>query len=62
MEYIMQKIKILAIAVIFVESKYILFKNMIYTIKKYFFAYLLIIKKERDAIKKIVLSIYKDNI
>lgn len=47
---------------IFIESKYILPKNITYAAKEYFFTLLSIVKKEKNAIKKIILSIYKDNI
>lgn len=56
------KLEILVVVVIFIESKHILPKNMTYTIKKYFFAHLLIVKEEKDIIEKIILSMFKDNI
>lgn len=48
-------------AVVFMENKYILPKDMINAVEDYFFAHLLVIKKEKDVTKKIVSSIYKDN-
>lgn len=50
------------VAIIFVEKKHILPKDMTHAIEKYFFACLPITKKEKNVIKKIILSIYKDNI
>lgn len=48
-------------AVVFVENKYILHKNIVNTKNEYFFAYLLMVKEEKNAIEKVVLSIYKNN-
>lgn len=56
-----QKIEIQAVAIVFMESKYILPKDITNIISKYFFTYLPIIKKEKNIMEKIVLSIYKDN-
>lgn len=58
----MRRIEILAVVVIFVESKYILAKDMIYIVEEYSFPRLPIAKGERDTTEKIVLSMYKDNI
>lgn len=43
------------------ESKYILPKDKTYVIEKYSFTHLSIIKREKDAIEKIISSMYKDN-
>ena len=48
-------------AVVFVESKHILLKDMTNVADKYSFAYLPIAKREKNAMEKIVLSMYKDN-
>lgn len=56
-----QRIKILAVVVIFVKSKHILPKYITNAVKDYFFACLPIAKGEKVAIEKIVSSIYKDN-
>lgn len=48
-------------AVVFVESKHILPEDMTNAIEDYFFARLPVAKGEKDAIEKIVLSMYKDN-
>lgn len=58
----MQKIVIQVMVVIFVKSNNILFEKIINIIEKYFFAYLLITKVEKNITKKIILSICKDNI
>ena len=47
---------------VFVENKHIFLKNMTNVIDKYSFAYLPMAKGEKNIIKKIVLSMYKDNI
>lgn len=49
-------------AVIFMDSKYILPKNIIHIAEVYSFTYLLMVKKEKNAMKMIISSIYKDNI
>ena len=56
-----QKIEIMAVAVIFVESKHILPKDMTNAVEDYFFACLPVAKGEKDATEKIVSSMYKDN-
>ena len=56
----MQRIKIQAI-VVFVESKYILSKNITNAADEYIFIFLPIAKKKKNAIKKVILSLYKDN-
>ncbi len=61
-KYVMQKIEIQAVAVVFVESKRILPKNMINAVDKYFFTCLPIAKGEKNVMKKVISSIYKDNI
>ena len=48
-------------AVIFMESKHILSKDMTNAVDKYFFTCLPIAKEEKNLIKKVVLSMYKDN-
>lgn len=50
---------ILAIKVVFIESKHILPKNITNTTKEYFFAYLPVLKK---TLKKIILSKYKSSV
>lgn len=57
----MQKIEIQAMAVIFVESKHILSKDMTNTTDEYSFARLPIAKKEKNVTKKVISFIYKDN-
>ena len=57
-----QKIEIMAVAVIFVESKHILPKDMTNAVEDYFFACLPVAKGEKDATEKIVSSMYKENI
>ena len=47
--------------VVFVESKYILPKDITNVADEYFFACFLIIKGEKYAIEKVVLFIYKNN-
>ncbi len=49
------------VAVAFVESKYILPKDMINAANKYSFTYLPMVKREKNATNKVVSSIYKDN-
>lgn len=49
------------IAIVFVESKYILPKNIMNAINKYSFVYLFIAKGKKNIMKKPILSIYKDN-
>lgn len=49
------------VIIIFVESKYILLKDIINAVDKYFFAYLPMAKREKNIEKKIISSIYKDN-
>ena len=56
-----QRIEILAVVVVFVESKNILPEDMTNATKDYFFARLPVAKGEKDIIEKIVSSIYKDN-
>ena len=56
-----RRIKILALAVIFVESKHILPENMTNAVEDYSFARLPVAKREKDATEKIVSSMYKDN-
>ena len=56
-----QRIEILAVAVVFVESKHILPEDMTNAVEDYFFARLPVAKGEKDATEKIVLSMYKDN-
>ena len=48
--------------VVFVKNKHILPKNITNTIDKYFFICLPMAKEEENAMEKIVLSIYKNNI
>lgn len=48
-------------AVVFVESKYILPNDMTHTTEKYFFAYLIMVKNEKNIIEKTVSFIYKNN-
>lgn len=55
------KIEILAVIVVFVEKKYIFPENITNAVEDYFFAFLLIVKREKDTTKKIVSFIYKDN-
>ena len=49
------------VAIVLVKSKYILPENMINAADEYSFAHLPIAKKEKNAIEKVVLLIYKDN-
>lgn len=49
------------VPVVFVKSKYILPKDIKHVVEEYFFAYLLMAKREKNIIKKIISSIYKDN-
>lgn len=51
----------LAVAVIFVENKHVLPKNMTNAVEDSFFACLLVAKGEKEATQKIVSSMYKDN-
>lgn len=46
---------------VFMKSKHILPKNMIYTINEYFFICLPMTKEKKYITNKIVLSIYNDN-
>lgn len=48
--------------VIFMKSKYILPKNMTYTAKEFLFIYLLMAEKEKNISRKIILSMYNNNI
>lgn len=48
--------------IIFMKSKNILWKNIIYIVNQYYFIYLLIAKKKKNIIDKIDLTIYKNNI
>ena len=48
-------------AVVFVESKYILPEDMTNAVEDYSFACLPVAKREKDATEKIVSSMYKDN-
>lgn len=48
-------------AVVFIESKHILSKNMTEVANKYSFIYLPIAKREKNVMEKIVSSIYKIN-
>ena len=48
-------------AVIFVENKHILFKDMTNTVDEYFFACLPMAKGEKTAMEKVVSLIYKNN-
>ena len=57
----MQRIEIQVVAVIFVENKCILPKDMTNTVDKYFFTCLLITKGEKNAMEKIISFMYKDN-
>ena len=57
----MQRIEILMVTVVFVESKHILPKDITNVVKEYFFAHLPIAKGEKDTIRKIFSFIYKDN-
>ena len=57
----MQKIEILVVTVIFMESKHILPENMTNAIENYSFTHLPIAKGEKDATKKIISFMYKDN-
>lgn len=52
----------MAVIVVFVENIYFLLEDMTYTAEKYSFAHLPIAEKEKNAIDKIISSIYKDNI
>lgn len=50
-----------------IKNKYInnsndIYKNIIYIANKYLFSYLLIIKKEINLLKNIIIIIYKNNI
>ena len=56
-----QRIEILVVAVVFVKSKHILPKDMTNAVEDYSFARLPIAKGEKDAIEKIVSSMYKDS-
>lgn len=56
-----RKIEIQAVAVVFVESKHILPKDMTYAAEKYFFARFPVAEGEKNATEKIVSSMYKDN-
>lgn len=47
----MQRIEIQVVIVIFVESNYILPKNITNTVEEYSFTYLPMIKREKDVIK-----------
>lgn len=58
----MQKIEILLVVVVFIESKHILPEDMRNAVEDYFFARLPIAKEEKDVKEKIISSIYKDNI
>ena len=49
-------------AVVFIESKYILSKNITNVAEKYFFAGLAVAKKYRNITEKIISSMYKNNI
>lgn len=49
-------------AVVFVESKYILPEDMINTADEYSFTCLPMAKGEKNVMEKVVLSIYKNNI
>lgn len=60
--YVAQRIEIQTIAVVFVEKKQILPRDMIHTVKEYSFAYLPITKGEKNTIKNIVSYMYKNNI
>lgn len=48
--------------IVYMKNNHILLKNIIYTIEKSSFICLFIVKKKKDVIKKIILSIYNDNI
>lgn len=43
------------------ESKHILLKDMTHAIEEYFFDCLLVAKEEKNVTKKIISSMYKDN-
>lgn len=47
--------------IVFIKNKHILPENITNTINEYFFVYLLIANEEKNIMKKVVLSIYKDN-
>lgn len=57
-----QKIEIKVVAVVFIENKHILPKHMTNTIDKYFFTYLPMRKGKKNAMKKVILLMYKDSI
>lgn len=46
---------------VFVESKHILRKDMIYAVNEYSFARLLVAEGEKNVPEKIISSMYKDN-
>lgn len=60
--YMAQKIEIQKMIIIFIENKYILPKDIINAIDKYFFLYLFMVKGKKNIMEKVVLSIYKNNI
>ncbi len=56
-----RRIKIQAVAVVFVESKHILPKDMTHAVEEYSFACLLVAKGEKNETEEIISSMYKDN-
>ena len=56
-----QKIEIRAMLVVFVEIKHILPKDMTYTAEECSFAHVPVAKGEKNITKKIISSMYKDN-
>lgn len=56
-----QRIEIQSVAVVFMESKHFLPKNMTNTVDEYSFACLPMAKREKNTMEKIISSIYKDN-
>lgn len=49
-------------AILFIENKHIVLKDMTSVVKDYSFARLPIIKKDKTIIEKIILFMYKNNI